>query len=335
MGTGFDQERSAASPPGSQARAGSRSHVEPPLVSYVVTLFNKAPFIPGMAASLLRQKPPAEAEYVFVDDGSTDGSAAAVRQSMAGIPGVIVIEQANRGPSVATNVGVRAASGTYVKLLDGDDILVPGITGMMIAELERQRADLIVGGLGFYDPAAPFPEESPNLGRVIPAEDPLLEVIGRGLGNSSGTLFRRATFLAVGGCDESVFIQDVALYPRMAFHGPMLIADGVVARVPEIAAGRVSGMVGQALHDANRAIYNLIAAKPDLGRRYKVLAMRRTAGRAWKWARRHRGATFLSRPFMVNLLGHLPLPSLAPWVLRQACRPFREDPHLRFMGPTP
>jgi glycosyltransferase involved in cell wall biosynthesis len=330
----FDKEERAIHSPSAHGPSGA-ARAPSPLVSYVVTLFNKAPFAPLLAASLLGQQAPGEAEYVFVDDGSTDGSAAAVRRSMAGVPGVVIIEQGNRGPSMATNAGVRAAHGDYIKLLDGDDILVPGITALMIAELERQRADLIVGGLGLYDPAAALPEEAPDLGRVTRLDDPLLTVIGRGLGNSSGTLFRRSAFLAAGGCDESVFIQDVALFPRMAVQGPMLTAEGIVARVPEAVPGRVSGMTGQALHDANRAIYNLIVARPDLGRRYKVLAMRRAAGRAWKWARRHRRASVLSPPSLANLLGHLPLPSLAPWVLRESCRPFREDSNLRFMDPPP
>ena len=60
--------------------------------------------------------------------------------------------------------------------------------------------------------------------------------------------------------------------------------------------------------------------------------MRRAAGRAWKWAHRHRGASIVSKPFVVHVVSRLPIAGLALWVLRHACRPFYADPGLRFPG---
>lgn len=301
-------------------------------VSYVVTAYNKAPFIPGMVASLRTQGDQISAEYIFVDDGSTDGSAERIESSAHDLANVTLIRQRNAGPAPATNVGVRAARGRYVKLLDADDLLVGGITPLLCAELDRVQGDLIKGELATYRVGESAPRTG-SLGTTRVLDDALRAVIATGIANTSGTLFRRAAFLAAGGCDETVFVQDFSFFLRMARHGRYLLTDVPVACIPETADGRVSSMHGQALHDVNRALYNFIAATPDLPATYKTLAMRRAAGRTWKWAHRLGGAGLLSKPFFVHALSRLPIASLAPWVLRNACRPFYAETNLRFPGP--
>lgn len=302
-------------------------------VSFVVTVYNKAPFISGMVDSLRRQGDASRYEYIFVDDGSTDGSAERIEGATRDLARVTIIRQDNVGPAISTNIGVGRALGTYVKLLDADDRLVAGITPLLCRELDSSGADLLVGQLATYRLGGILADEAPSTGRVRELDDPLMTVLETGLSNTSATIFRRAAFLAAGRCDETVFIQDYSLFLRMARRSRFLVSDTVFAHVPESATGRVSGIAGQALHDTNRALFNLIAADPDLPARYKLLAMRRAAGRTWKWALRHHGASLLSGPFLVHAISRLPIAALAPWVLRQACRPFRADPNLRFPGP--
>lgn len=301
-------------------------------VSYVVTAYNKAPFIDGMIRSLRTQGDHTRAEYIFVDDGSTDGSGDKIEAAARDLPRVTIVRQANAGPAPATNLGVRRAVGRYVKLLDADDLLIGGITPLLVAELDRVGGDLIIGELAHYrlGEAAPIAQ---GLGRVRILDDALLTVIATGLANTSGTLFRRERFVAAGGCDESVFVQDFSFFLRMARDARYLVTDVATACIPETADGRVSGLQGQALHDVNRALYNYISADPGLPARYVRLAMRRAAGRTWKWARRHRGAGIFSKPFLTHAASRLPIPSLAPWVLRNSCTPFYADANLRFPGP--
>jgi len=305
-------------------------------VSYVVTVYNKAPFVAGMIESLRRQEIRAgvqlRAEYIFVDDGSSDGSGDNIAEAAQALARVTILRQDNAGPAPATNVGVRRARGRYVKLLDADDRLVDGITPLLCAELDRTGCDLIIGGLGLYRLDAATPALPTTLGKVTQLDDALLTVIATGLSNTSGTLFRRELFLEAGGCDESIFVQDFSFFLRMAHRGRYLTSDAVVACVPESAEGRVSGLMGQTLHDINRTLFNFVSEHPTLPARYRRLAMRRAAGRAWKWARRHRGAGPFSKAFMVHAVSRLPIAALALWVLRNACRPFYADPNLRFPG---
>ena len=61
-------------------------------------------------------------ETIFVDDGSTDGTAAAVLAARAdGLPGVRLLRHAVRsGQSAAVATGVRAARAPWIATLDGD-----------------------------------------------------------------------------------------------------------------------------------------------------------------------------------------------------------------------
>ena len=61
-------------------------------------------------------------EQIFVDDGSTDGTAAAVHESRAqGMPEIRLLRHVERsGQSAAIATGVRHARGRWIATLDGD-----------------------------------------------------------------------------------------------------------------------------------------------------------------------------------------------------------------------
>ena len=86
-------------------------------VSVVIPTFNRTSVISRALESVFLQTR-APDEILVVDDGSTDDTAEHVR---AEFPGVRLIEQENRGVSAARNAGIRAATGTWIALLDSDD----------------------------------------------------------------------------------------------------------------------------------------------------------------------------------------------------------------------
>lgn len=104
-----------------------------PFVSIVTPVFNREALVERAVASCLRQDEQ-DWEQIVVDDGSTDGSAAAVaRHRDARIR--LLRHERNRGVSPARNTGVRAARGRWVLFLDSDDELLPGALGTI-----RRRA---------------------------------------------------------------------------------------------------------------------------------------------------------------------------------------------------
>lgn len=79
-----------------------------PVLSVVIPVYNGALYLSDLIASLLAQQRVSD-EVTFVDDGSTNSSAAMIAWLGAGLDGLRVIGQKNRGQAVARNVGVRHA----------------------------------------------------------------------------------------------------------------------------------------------------------------------------------------------------------------------------------
>ena len=89
-------------------------------ISVVVPTYNRRETLVRTLQTLFRQDFPADAyEVVVVVDGSTDGTAARLRELSPGC-GFHVIEQNNLGPSAARNTGLRAARGEIVVFVDDD-----------------------------------------------------------------------------------------------------------------------------------------------------------------------------------------------------------------------
>jgi len=92
-------------------------------------------------------------EVIVVDDGSGDGTAAALRALEAPFP-LTVVEQENQGAAQARNVGARAAAGELLLFLDDDMEADPAL----LAEHERSHregADLVVGDMPLHPDSPP------------------------------------------------------------------------------------------------------------------------------------------------------------------------------------
>ena len=84
--------------------------------------FNSTPWI-GDAIESIRAQDYDAFEIIVIDDGSTDGTAEAVRRLDDRIR---VFEQDRQGPAAARNLGVARAKGEYLAFLDADDLWLPG-----------------------------------------------------------------------------------------------------------------------------------------------------------------------------------------------------------------
>ena len=93
-------------------------------LSVVVSVYNTARWLRECLDSILAQTA-FDLEIICVDDGSTDGSPAILREYREKDSRVKVITQENRGISAARNAGLDAARGEYVWFFDSDDTINP------------------------------------------------------------------------------------------------------------------------------------------------------------------------------------------------------------------
>lgn len=82
-------------------------------------------------------------EVIFVDDGSTDTTAAEVTKVRAeAVPQIRLLRHSRRsGQSTGVRTGVRAAHGAWVATLDGDGQNDPADIPKLMAALQAQNAD--------------------------------------------------------------------------------------------------------------------------------------------------------------------------------------------------
>lgn len=109
---------------------------EPPLVSVVVTCFNQQRVISEAIESVLKQTWP-NIECIVVDDGSSDDSLLVLNVLATADDRLRVFSQQNAGVSAARNYGFGQAKGSFIKFLDGDDLLKPEIIAEQVRLLNE------------------------------------------------------------------------------------------------------------------------------------------------------------------------------------------------------
>ena len=261
------------------------------VVSYVVTVYNKEPYIGYTVASLLGQEGGIPSEYIFVDDVSNDRSLDVVAQATQNIPNVTIIKNSvNRGPSIRLNQGARIARGKYLQFIDSDDIMAANATAVMVKLIEQHDADLVHGSWDKTNiKSAELVGRKISEGATFKVSDKPLDFVFKERIRRMCQLVRRDTFLNAGGCDEGVFIQDESLGLRLARVAKrFVLLNAPVIFIPQI-EGELSRNVSQLNHDRFLASYHMIVEFPQLDDITRRRLYRRCVSSRWKQERLMRG----------------------------------------------
>ena len=256
-------------------------------VSFVVPIFNKANELDYFLKSLADQEGDFEAEYIFVDDASSDGSVAVLRRATNRWPNVDVIENAeNAGPAVRLNQGAARARGVCLVLVDPDEILAPDAVSVMRRLIDEHDADMVHGKWRKVDapPAAVVARPIGARPRFVLSDHPLDTVLGRGFVKMTW-LVRRALFERAGGCDERVFIQDESLPLRLALHARRFIDLAEPVTYVPVGESHLSRDKAQQHHDRFFACYNFLRDNRLLSGGQRRGLYRRCVSTAWKSVR--------------------------------------------------
>ncbi len=131
-----------------------------PRISVVIATHNRRASLLRTLQTLFRQDVAPDAfEIIIVADGSTDGTAAALRELPAPCS-LQVLERPQGGISAARNQGIRAASGEVVLILDDDLLCAPDLIRRHLEVHENAAPQVVVGA---------FPI-SPESSRTLAAE---------------------------------------------------------------------------------------------------------------------------------------------------------------------
>lgn len=125
-----------------------------PDVSVIVAAYNAAAFIDRALTSALTQQD-VSLEVVVIDDGSTDATVEVVKGWAARDDRVrLVISPVNQGPAGSRNLGIEAARGRWIAVLDADDAFADGRLGRLVQLAQAGGAQMIVDNFYFYDARA-------------------------------------------------------------------------------------------------------------------------------------------------------------------------------------
>jgi len=105
----------------------------------VIPTFNRGDLVIRALDSVMAQSRPPE-EVIVVDDGSTDGSGARIRDTF---PSVRVVRQENGGVSSARNRGIGVAGGDFIAFLDSDDEWLPEKLEQQLARMASDEAAVL------------------------------------------------------------------------------------------------------------------------------------------------------------------------------------------------
>jgi glycosyltransferase involved in cell wall biosynthesis len=109
-------------------------------VSVVIPTYNRRPILEKCLDALERQRFEGgldQYEVVVVDDGSTDGTPAWLREDVGRFPHVRLVEQQHGGPAEGRNRGVDHAKGDVIVFIDSDLVVTESFLGCHAKALQR------------------------------------------------------------------------------------------------------------------------------------------------------------------------------------------------------
>lgn len=204
-----------------------------PEVTVVVSCFNHERFVRHALETVAKQTYP-NLFVIVTDDASTDASAAAIEQVLAGIdrPSLFLRNRSNRGFPATLNDAMHQFRGSYVNIMSADDWMEP-------THIEKKVERLEVLGPEYamcYSDAFRADESGSRYGptmlqerfgdRVRPSGWIFADLVQGNFIPAHSVVVRRSVFDEVGKYDTTLVAEDYDMFLRIS-------RSALVALVPE------------------------------------------------------------------------------------------------------
>ena len=209
-----------------------------PLVSVIIAVYQGERLIVGAVRSALAQSYH-HLEIIVVDDGSTDGTAAALIDVHD--PRLRVISQPNAGTASARNTALAEARGQYIAFLDADDRWFPNKLEVEVDILRNAPGPAVV-----YSSFFAIDDD----GRLLRPGS-----IFRASGNVFGALLDGNNFLVPSMCllDRAIF-DAIGMFDTARYHEDFDLFLRATRRFPAYPSGERLGLFRHSLEGKCRGI---------------------------------------------------------------------------------
>ncbi len=245
--------------------------MQPPLVTIVTAVYDRASFLGETISSIVTQDYP-RVEYVLLDDGSNDDSLKIIKESAAKHPMIRFDYHKNIGETRTVNKGLAMARGEIIAVVSSDDPLLPGaIKGAV--EVLTQNPEALVAYPDWYL----IDEQSRILKQCRTVDYSYLNMIRwHHCIPGPGAFFRRSLVDRLEGRDEQFrYVADFDFWLRAGLFGSFVRIPRTLATFRWHPGGASSREQGLSMAEEHIRLITKIYSIPNL--KDDVLAVRKEA----------------------------------------------------------
>ncbi len=182
-------------------------------LSVIIPVYNRFEALPAALASVRNQLLPGD-EVIVVDDGSREDPSPYLPLEDSRVR---LLRQANAGPGVARNSGIREAKNAYVAFLDSDDLWLPWTRAMLEQAHElHPEVSFISGGWIEFRDSQSLPQQAPAEFSAQAFEHYYAAAFEDFMVGPGGVAVKREAALEVGGFAEKVRVaEDIDFWLRL------------------------------------------------------------------------------------------------------------------------
>lgn len=259
-------------------------HANLPIVTVVIPTYNRMPYIIEAIDSVIAQTY-SNWELFVVDDGSTDGTIAAIKA----MPDhrIHLIELPHQGRvALLRNKGAETGKGEWICFLDSDDTWMPCKLELQLKALHQSKGECCYGNFELMNnkgqiipvKAGQFKPLSGNIIRQVLTTEASITVVS--------VMLSRRLFNETGGfsTDERlVYRDDYELVLRLAQHTEMIALNDVLLRVREHSGRRTNALAIAEAHVRSALPYEIFISNgaekelEQIARKQQVRHMTRAA----------------------------------------------------------